>query len=88
MADIKAAYKNFALKLHPDVTGNNEVRMHVFVCMHVSVCGCVGLGGRLIGPPTATTITITVTVRTTTPNPSPIHQKPNPHRRRPASSSS
>lgn len=24
--DIKAAYKNFALKLHPDVTGNNEVR--------------------------------------------------------------
>lgn len=27
MADIKAAYKTFALKLHPDVTGNNEVRM-------------------------------------------------------------
>ena len=25
MADIKVAYKTFALKLHPDVTGNNEV---------------------------------------------------------------
>jgi hypothetical protein len=28
--DIKAAYKNFALKLHPDVTGNNEVRVLIF----------------------------------------------------------
>lgn len=36
MADIKAAYKTFALKLHPDVTGNNEVRG-----MGMCICGAV-----------------------------------------------
>ncbi len=51
LADIKAAYKNFALKLHPDVTGNNEVcvcaRVFHAMCLcvwavdtNVYVCGC------------------------------------------------
>lgn len=28
--DIKVAYKNFALRLHPDVTGNNEDKTRIF----------------------------------------------------------
>lgn len=42
MADIKAAYKTFALKLHPDVTGNNEVRAYVYRRVHLFV-ECMGM---------------------------------------------
>ncbi|EWM25569.1 hypothetical protein NSK_002588 [Nannochloropsis salina CCMP1776] len=30
LQEIKVAYKNFALKLHPDVTGNNEDKTRIF----------------------------------------------------------
>ena len=49
MADIKAAYKTFALKLHPDVTGNNEVRGDVGVYI---VDDCDDLHTRLYAPNT------------------------------------